>query len=40
MVKIAKQSSQHPTDSSLQMKVMLITSADQPVSGYGKKNTN
>ena len=40
MVKIAKQSSQHPTNASLQMKVPHIAIIDQPVSGYGEKKSN
>ena len=35
MVKLAKRGSQDPTDSSLQMKVMIFLNLDQAISRYG-----
>lgn len=38
MVKIAKKSAQHPSDSSFQMKVPELVNIDQPIPGDGKES--
>lgn len=40
MVKLASRGSQDPSDSSLQMKVIILINSDQTIPCYGKKITH